>query len=712
MMKELFIEILNLSLSAAYLVPVVLVLRLVLKKAPRWTMCLLWGLVALRLVMPFSLESDVSLHPGREPVTELQNQFAGETARPETPPVEMPPAELPEAPALPSEPAEKELDLMEILGWVWLAGACAMALYGVVSYVRLKLKVRPSLQVEKRVFVCDGIGYPFLLGVLRPKVYLPSDLEEPHLSYVLAHEKAHVKRGDHLWKPLGFALLTLHWFNPLLWVAYLLLCRDIESACDEKVVRDMDNTQKDGYSRALLACSLQGAFHRRWISACPVAFGETGVKTRIKSVLHYKKPAFWVLLIAILACVAVGVFFLTDPTVEESEESSVESSEEVSQEISQEKSEDLGSLEFIPLDGFAYAVSIGTYKGEHVKIPVTYNGWDVTQIAENGFAGSDIKSVYIPNSITVIGESAFADCKQLVTVEFRKTRCRIEKRAFYGCSSLKKIELPAMTYLQAYTFAGCTSLEEVILPEELNQVRSDAFDGCVRLKSIQLPKAVTMIGTRAFRGCTSLQEITLGGKITTVSADAFAGCTDLKDIYCEAEFMPTWPLDWNRDCNATVHWVNGPFEAPEGSQGLAYRRRPYDGDLDYEYGMFVCAMGNCTDTHVKVPEWYSGMPVFGIDSDAFWGEYRFTAFDLPQNLRVIYGRAFENCTALSYIVIPEKVFFVGEDVFNGCTALEAVYCEAEAPGNGWSRNWLGDNCPAKVYWAGEWSYVDGVPTPN
>ena len=327
-MKELFIEILNLSLSAAYLVPVVLVLRLVLKKAPRWTMCLLWGLVALRLVMPFSLESDVSLHPGREPVTELQNQFAGETARPETPPVEMPPAELPEAPALPSEPAEKELDLMEILAWVWLAGACAMALYGAVSYVRLKLKVRPSLQVEKRVFVCDGIGYPFLLGVLRPKVYLPSDLEEPHLSYVLAHEKAHVKRGDHLWKPLGFALLTIHWFNPLLWVAYLLLCRDIESACDEKVVRDMDNTQKDGYSRALLACSLQGAFHRRWISACPVAFGETGVKTRIKSVLHYKKPAFWVLLIAILACVAVGVFFLTDPAEEPDVEFSAESSEE------------------------------------------------------------------------------------------------------------------------------------------------------------------------------------------------------------------------------------------------------------------------------------------------------------------------------------------------------------------------------------------------
>ncbi|MBR5263166.1 MAG: M56 family metallopeptidase, partial [Clostridia bacterium] len=277
-MKELFTELLNLSLSAAYLVPVVLVLRPVLKKAPRWTVCLLWGLVALRLVMPFSLESSLSLHPGREPVTDLQNQWGGDT-QPDTLP-EVQPEPLPEAPSVtPAPTPAEELDLMEILAYVWLAGACTMSLYGLVSYFRLKRKVRPSLQVEKRVFVCDGIGYPFLLGVLRPKVYLPSNLQEPHLSYVLAHEKAHVKRGDHLWKPLGFALLTLHWFNPLLWVAYLLLCRDIESACDEKVVRDMDNIQKDGYSRALLACSLQGAFHRGWISACPVAFGETGVRS-------------------------------------------------------------------------------------------------------------------------------------------------------------------------------------------------------------------------------------------------------------------------------------------------------------------------------------------------------------------------------------------------------------------------------------------------
>ncbi|MBQ5791826.1 MAG: hypothetical protein IIW19_03875, partial [Clostridia bacterium] len=179
MMKELFTELLNLSLSAAYLVPIVLVLRLVLKKAPRWTVCLLWGLVALRLVMPFSLESDVSLHPGREPIADLQTQWGGDT-QPDTLP-EVQPEPLPEAPSVTPAPtpAEKELDLMEILAWGWLAGACTMALYGAVSYVRLKLKVRPSLQVEKRVFVCDGIGYPFLLGVLRPKVYLPSNLQEP-----------------------------------------------------------------------------------------------------------------------------------------------------------------------------------------------------------------------------------------------------------------------------------------------------------------------------------------------------------------------------------------------------------------------------------------------------------------------------------------------------------------------------------------------------
>ncbi len=324
-MKDFFLQILELSLAASWLVPLVLLLRLVLKKAPRFLVCVLWGMVALRLLMPMSVESPVSMHPGREPFEKLETEYFPQEHTPadQTP-------NLPETPDVPTVPqgtpsilqtAPVETDWMSILSWSWLAGVCAMTLYGGISYLRLRRKVRASLQIEERVYLCDNIGYPFLLGVIRPRIYLPSGMEDGYREYVLAHEKAHLRRGDHLWKPFGFVLLAVHWFNPLLWAAYFFLCRDIETACDEKVIREMDHSYKASYSRALVACSLQGTFHRKWLTACPVAFGETGVKSRVKGVLSYKKPAFWVLLLAVIACIAVGVFFLTDPPAEETESS-------------------------------------------------------------------------------------------------------------------------------------------------------------------------------------------------------------------------------------------------------------------------------------------------------------------------------------------------------------------------------------------------------
>ena len=344
---SLFIHLFNMSITATWIALAVMALRLVLKRTrvPKALLWVLWVLVAARLLLPFSVASALSLVPSRETV-------------PPTILIDDTPAIHSGIPAVNNtlNPIIKEnlspvlwesINPMQVVwtvaSWVWIGDMILMVLYAAVSYLRLRRRVRVSVEAEPKVMLCDGIDTPFILGIIRPRIYLPSSLSDTAVPSVLSHERAHLARRDHLWKPLGFALLTLHWFNPLLWVAYLLLCRDIESACDEKVVRDMDNTQKDGYSRALLACSMQGAFHRGWISACPVAFGETGVKTRIKSVLHYKKPAFWVLLIAILACVAVGVFFLTDPAKEENGESSVESSEESREESISEPSEEESS---------------------------------------------------------------------------------------------------------------------------------------------------------------------------------------------------------------------------------------------------------------------------------------------------------------------------------------------------------------------------------
>jgi hypothetical protein len=199
--------------------------------------------------------------------------------------------------------------LKTVAGWVWLAGVCGMLLYALISFLRLRHRVRASVLLEKGVYVCDEISDPFILGLIVPKIYLPSGMDEQTRAYVLAHERAHLKRFDYIWKPLGFLLLSIYWFNPLLWLAYLLLCRDIELACDEKVVKELDDAGKAAYSEALVHASVT----RRMVSACPLAFGETGVKGRVKSVLNYKKPAFWIILVAILACVAVAVCFLTMP---------------------------------------------------------------------------------------------------------------------------------------------------------------------------------------------------------------------------------------------------------------------------------------------------------------------------------------------------------------------------------------------------------------
>ena len=318
-MKTVFLQILDMSVSASILAAVVIVLRLVLKKAPKAIHCTLWAMVALRLVCPSLPESQASLMPDSQPVSAVvQGQLEKEPAAEVQIPVQnvQKPALIPQASApqntvtVKTEP-ERAVDWMAVVSAVWLSGVGAMALYGVGSYVFLRRKVAPAVK-ENGVWLCDHLASPFILGIFRPRIYLPSNLGEEHRASVLAHEKAHLRRKDHWWKPLGFALLAVHWFNPVMWVAYVLLCRDIEAACDERVVKGMEPGERKAYSEALLSC----AAPRRSIAACPLAFGEQGVKGRIKSVLSYKKPTVWIILVAVVASVAVGVFFLTNPALE------------------------------------------------------------------------------------------------------------------------------------------------------------------------------------------------------------------------------------------------------------------------------------------------------------------------------------------------------------------------------------------------------------
>ncbi len=307
-MSAVFLKLFNMSITASWLILFVLLVRIILKKAPNWTKCMLWGFVGLRLVFPFSIESVLSLVPSAEiippsnmlstappqidsgfsTINQVVNPYITETY---------------------AEHGNQFPSLISVFSVIWVIGLAIMLIYGVISYSTLYVKVRVSIKYKEKIYLCDNIDSPFILGVVKPKIYIPSGYSDEQMEHIIAHEKSHLKRKDHWWKPLGFALLSVYWFNPLIWIAYVLLCRDIELACDEKVIKDMGNADMKGYSETLLNCS---STHRR-VLVCPLAFGEISVKGRVKAMLNYKKPAFWVVAVAVTSCVIIATCFLTNP---------------------------------------------------------------------------------------------------------------------------------------------------------------------------------------------------------------------------------------------------------------------------------------------------------------------------------------------------------------------------------------------------------------
>jgi len=314
-MSELFITLFNMSITAIIPILIIFVFRIVFKKVPKSIICILWSLAALRLIIPNFIESPVSIIPSAETVpheilvsevpsissgiyylNSVVNPVIGEALAPSP---------------------EGSISPMQIItsaaSVIWMIGAAVIIGYAAVSYINIRLRVRESVSDGDNIFICDRIPSPFILGIFRPRIYLPSGITEEDRDYVLAHEKCHLKRLDHLVKPIAFLILAIYWFNPFVWLAYILLSRDIEFACDEGVIRRMGSEFKKGYSEALINCSSPS----RIISACPLAFGEIGVKSRIRQVLNYKKPAFWIIVLALVAAAVLTVCLLTNPKKEE-----------------------------------------------------------------------------------------------------------------------------------------------------------------------------------------------------------------------------------------------------------------------------------------------------------------------------------------------------------------------------------------------------------
>lgn len=320
-MENLFIKLFNVSVTASFVVLAVILIRFIMKKSPKWIICILWSLVGLRLVFPFSIESVLSLIPSAETlppdimvthtpeihtgipiINSSINPIFTESFKPNL--------------ATSANPMQIIIFIASI---IWIVGIAVMLIYSAISYFYLRQKVSVSIKNSDNIYYCDNIKSPFILGLIIPKIYLPSNIQNDSYNYVLSHEKAHIKRLDHIWKPLAFLILSVYWYNPFLWVAYILFCQDIETACDQKVIKSMESEEIKGYSTALLNFSI----NRKLINACPLAFGEVGVKTRIKSILNYKKPAFWIIILTFVLAIAVAICFLTVPKNKPNTESSL-----------------------------------------------------------------------------------------------------------------------------------------------------------------------------------------------------------------------------------------------------------------------------------------------------------------------------------------------------------------------------------------------------
>ncbi len=321
-MTDIFAKVLNMSITAGWLIVAVLILRLIFKKAPRYIISMMWLLVGLRLALPVSFESALSLVPGSkvfdseavdsrdynvntgiEAVDKSVNDYAGKYYEGVT-----------------AEPGFK-IYALSAVACVWFVGMAGLLIYSAVSYIRLKQKVQTATLLRDNIKQSEFVKSPFVLGIIKPVIYVPYDIENADMDYIIAHESAHIRRGDHIVKMVGFALLSIYWFNPLVWIAYILFCRDIELACDEKVIKEFDEDSRKAYSSALLNCAISGS-RRHLISACPVAFGEIGVKARIKSIMNYKKPRLYIVIAAFVVIAVVAVCFMTDPVVKNQEDGS------------------------------------------------------------------------------------------------------------------------------------------------------------------------------------------------------------------------------------------------------------------------------------------------------------------------------------------------------------------------------------------------------
>ena len=541
----LFHAFLRAGLSGGVIILLVLLLRLCLKKAPRQLVCILWLLVAVRLVLPFTLESQLSLQPEMPEFSDTAIQ------QPVTPPVQIPddlpavpPASQPQqntppvtTPPITTPEPLKTATLEQILPVIWLCGAGVMAIYGIASYLLLKRRLRDAVE-EKGCLVTDRVKGAFVMGWLKPRICLPACTEPKDRSYIVAHEQAHIARGDHWWKLLGFVCLCLHWYNPLVWVSFVLFGRDTEVACDERVVWGMALEERKAYSMALLNCGRQMS----GLAALTLCFGKESLKQRIKNVLSFRKPGIWITALAGMLAVAIAIFFLTSP------KSRMAELPELSDGTTPPTTQS-------PTDGTTVppaSVPPTTVPTEPSTVPPTTpppatepsatepSVTESVQPTASGFCGENLRWVLYNGVLTISGTGEMYDYGkgipgwmdyrlEITTLIIEEGATGFMHNAFNHFDNLTSVSLPStLKRISGRMFLGCGKLTGIVIPEGVTEIGDYAFTDCWSLKEILIPASVTRVDDGAFWNCIALEKATVMGSPWLINS--FRDCTALKEV--------------------------------------------------------------------------------------------------------------------------------------------------------------------------------------
>lgn len=585
-MSAIFLKLLNMSITASLLVLAVVIFRAVFKRVPRFVTVILWALVAVRLLVPVTFESGISLLPSGEPIPQDIIYTGTPQINTNLPLIDNVIGEVLLDNFVPDETAS--VNPMQIVVFiastVWVIGMLAMLVYALVSSLKVRRRVNESVKLYDNVYMGDRIPTPFIFGIIKPKICLPSCIDENDVECVIAHERAHLSRRDHLWKPLAFLLLSVYWFNPVLWIAYTLFARDVELATDEKVIKNRSEEEKKRYGNALINCSAD----RRLITACPLAFGENAVKGRVRNLFSYKRPTFWVLIIALVACIGFTAFFLTDPktppvppmpdTPSEGEvfldalvtsvdgrymtvksfEFSFDALEEGIYKVSLEPESDIplpdvraGINVRIVYDGDAEDHEIDRVFAIYAfeSDAVTPTSIDDFRFRSNYCGGKTLveytgsaENVVIPavidgKAVTEIANSAFNSNMTLKSVYIPDGVQRIGAGAFKDCLHLESVRMPiSCAVIGAEAFASCGDLVEITLPEALLQIGGSAFERCYSLEYLRVPSSIQLWGSKCFFDC-GVKEVVIADGLETLGKYAFAECVRLEKVTLPDEIM-------------------------------------------------------------------------------------------------------------------------------------------------------------------------------